>query len=88
MRILVILGLIALLFYLTKGLFARTSGSRREPKTRERTVPPAPNQELVKDPQCQTYVPISNAVSARIRGREVFFCSQDCMDQYLRGNGR
>jgi uncharacterized protein len=49
--------------------------------------PPAPEktargEEMVQDPQCGTYVPISLAVEKKIDGRKVYFCSKECRDAY------
>jgi uncharacterized protein len=49
--------------------------------------PPAPEktalgEEMVQDPQCGTYVPISLAVEKTIDGRKVYFCSEECRDAY------
>jgi YHS domain-containing protein len=41
-------------------------------------------EELVEDPYCHTYVPITNAVEATENGKKIFFCSQDCMKAYLK----
>jgi len=38
-------------------------------------------EEMVLDPQCQTYVPISEAVSRQGK----FFCSEECAQRYLAG---
>ena len=39
-------------------------------------------EELVKDPQCHAYVPVSQAVRAEIGGKKVYFCSMKCLEQY------
>ena len=45
-------------------------------------------EELVQDPQCQTYLPKGDALRARINGQEVYFCSEKCRDEYLAGRKR
>jgi len=35
-------------------------------------------EEMVKDPQCGTYLPKSDAYPAQIDGRTVYFCSPKC----------
>ncbi len=35
-------------------------------------------EEMVKDPQCGTYLPKSDAYPAQIDGRTVYFCSAEC----------
>jgi YHS domain-containing protein len=39
-------------------------------------------EELVEDPQCRAYVPVSQAVCTQLDGKKVYFCSQKCMEQY------
>lgn len=38
-------------------------------------------EQMVLDPQCQTYVPISEAVNRQGK----FFCSEECAKRYLVG---
>ena len=40
------------------------------------------SEDLVKDPQCGTYVPQSEAVKSSIGGEEHFFCSEECRNKY------
>ncbi|HOV85419.1 MAG TPA: hypothetical protein PLM79_03595 [Syntrophobacteraceae bacterium] len=40
--------------------------------------------ELVQDPQCGTYFLPGSGVSARIDGRKLTFCSEQCRDDYLK----
>ncbi len=39
-------------------------------------------EDMVHDPQCGTYVPKSDAVSALIDGQRHHFCSTECRDLY------
>jgi len=55
-------------------------------KQPERT-PPIPREigrgeDLVEDPYCHTYVPVSVAYRAHINGKIVYFCSQGCFENY------
>jgi YHS domain-containing protein len=43
---------------------------------------PAAGEELVEDPLCHTYVPLSQAFRTEIDGKTVYFCSQKCLEQY------
>lgn len=43
---------------------------------------PAGGEDLVEDPCCHTYVPVSNASRSVIDGKTVYFCSQKCLDTY------
>jgi len=39
-------------------------------------------EEMVRDPQCGTFVPRSGAVTRTINGEKHFFCSKKCRDAY------
>lgn len=43
-------------------------------------------EDLVKDPQCGTYVPKSSSIKATIGGEDHFFCSEDCRNKYREAN--
>ena len=48
----------------------------------KKTANPAQlGEQMVLDPQCQTYLPISEAVSRQGK----FFCSEECAQRYLAG---
>lgn len=52
-------------------------------KTGPAKIPnPEAGEELVEDPQCHAYVPVSQAVCAQIDGKKVCFCSRKCLEQY------
>ena len=58
------------------ALSAYRSGEQRTPRI--------PGEEMVRDPQCSTYVPRGRALARRIAGRTVYFCSAGCADAYER----
>lgn len=39
-------------------------------------------EDMVKDPQCGTYLPKSDAVPAQMNGRTIYFCSPACQKAY------
>ena len=39
-------------------------------------------EEMVRDPQCGVYVPVSSALKKKIKGEEVYFCSRECGEEY------
>jgi YHS domain-containing protein len=41
-------------------------------------------EELVQDPYCQKYIPISSALKKRIDRKLFYFCNQDCMKNYVK----
>jgi YHS domain-containing protein len=49
---------------------------------------PRVQDELVKDPVCQTYVVMSRAIRAEEGGAPLFFCSRECAARFRRGERR
>lgn len=39
-------------------------------------------EDLIEDPVCHTYVPVSQAYKREISGKDYYFCSQQCSDKY------
>ena len=44
----------------------------------------AAGEELVEDPYCHTYIPISQACRKEIAGKEHYFCSKECSEKYVK----
>ena len=38
--------------------------------------------EMVQDPVCKTYIPKRQAVNIVKKGREYFFCSRECAEEF------
>jgi len=75
-RAILLLILFSILLWALKGMFA--SGKARRP-TRGGT---SEGEEMVKDPVCGVYVPLSSSVRKITGGRTVYFCSDKCKDSY------
>lgn len=43
-------------------------------------------EQMVEDPQCGTFIPIGDAVSANIGGKQVYFCSKKCRKEYKKSH--
>lgn len=39
-------------------------------------------QEMVKDPNCNTYIPLDSAIVSKVNGRHHYFCSKECEREY------
>lgn len=39
-------------------------------------------EDLVEDPVCHTYVPLSQAYKKEISGKSYYFCSRQCGEKY------
>ncbi len=50
----------------------------------EHDVPPArlKGEEMVLDPECRTYVVKDRAVTRRLHGKLLSFCSETCAERY------
>ena len=44
---------------------------------------PAVEEDLVEDPACHTYIPVSQAYQKEIAGKNFYFCSKECRDGYI-----
>ncbi|OGP91569.1 MAG: hypothetical protein A2031_07340 [Deltaproteobacteria bacterium RBG_19FT_COMBO_43_11] len=40
-------------------------------------------EDLVEDPACHTYIPISQAYRKEISGRTYYFCGKQCYEKYI-----
>ncbi len=40
-------------------------------------------EEMVQDPICSSYVPISAAISIKTRQGYIYFCSGECRDKFM-----
>jgi YHS domain-containing protein len=72
-----------LLFWFIRSLFRGSSSpspARRDPRESATVVPPG--GELKKDPVCGTYVSTASALSRKVAGETVYFCSADCRDRF------
>ena len=83
MRLLIFLGLLILLYYLVKGWISPSKPRQTDRNEGERRL----ESEMVKDPHCQTYIPKNFAIRAHIAGRDYYFCSRQCMQEFKRDMG-
>ncbi len=51
-------------------------------KAVEKGTAPSPSEDLVEDPFCHKYIPISQAHIKEISGKKHYFCSRECCDKY------
>ena len=45
-------------------------------------------EDLVEDPVCHTYVPLSQAFKKEISGNNYYFCSKQCSEKYKSGKNK
>ncbi len=76
-RFILTLALLYLAYRVGKYIFQLSDEGSRKGPTEKIT-----SEDLVKDPQCGTYVPQSEAVKSTIGGEEHSFCSEECRNKY------
>lgn len=73
----------AALAYLVYRVFLRPAGSGGQvPGSRSSS---GEIDEMVQDPVCGTYVPLRDAHRRSLRGKEYFFCSDECARRFEEG---
>ncbi|PIE32766.1 hypothetical protein CSA56_14365 [candidate division KSB3 bacterium] len=77
-----LLALLAL-FWTGKHVFRQASSilhprQEGQDSSQEREI----DDDMVKDPVCQTYIPTSLAVQKIIDGTPVYFCSEECASKF------
>jgi len=75
LKLIIGIVVIYLLYKLIRTGFPSVGGKPGPAKIKN----PAAVEELVEDPQCHAYVPVSQAVQMEIDGKMVYFCSQKCL---------
>ncbi len=84
-KFLIILGLIYLAYRAVKS-WMLPGGSSRSKVSRE----PAGKVDdvMVKDPYCEVYFPKRNGVHLKINGKDLYFCSTTCKDNYIKQHSK
>ena len=84
-----VLALLLLLRIVLNFFFGRqpatAQGARRGPFQQRGPAAGSSKEggELVRDPQCGTYVPKARAIAASVGSQTSYFCSTTCRDAYL-----
>lgn len=71
-----------LVYFVIKKVIRSAIGTYKQEERKGRL----PGDEMVLDPECQTYVVKSRAVTRRIGNSPYFFCSENCARQYAEKN--
>ena len=73
---------IALAYIFYRALKNVLAGSPRTTKVRGNAVGQI-DDVMVKDPFCSVYFPKRDGVHAKVRGEDLYFCSEECRDRYM-----
>jgi YHS domain-containing protein len=65
---------------LIKSLALPSSKKSGEPFTQSGQV--ITDEKMVIDPHCHVYIPKREAITAKIAGKTVYFCSKECKEKY------
>jgi uncharacterized protein len=71
--------LAAWLIYVLLRLFFRVAIRWDGPAKPEKSPQ---GEDMVRDPQCGTYIPVSLALKKVVHGRTHYFCSEECRKAY------
>lgn len=77
-------------FFIVRALKKKLeSGKKETPPAPEKSTPREPvsaprarAEEMVLDPVCGSYVPISAAIAASKDGKTIYFCSEECRGRF------
>ena len=72
-RLIIILALVAGFIMLYRSLFGGASPSLNDPTEAA---------DMAQDPNCGTYVPKKQSITKSVQGKEYFFCSKKCSEEY------
>ncbi|OPY09286.1 MAG: hypothetical protein A4E68_00603 [Syntrophaceae bacterium PtaB.Bin095] len=78
-RIVAAIVIFYLLYRMAKWLF-HSSVKTADPLPTQKM--PEKTEDLVEDPCCHAYLPVSQAYKATLDGKTVCFCSRECYEKY------
>jgi len=79
LRLIFTVIIVYIIYRLAKGLFLP---SAKAPDKFPEKMTPIGGEDLVKDPYCNTYVPLSDAYKVSLGGKTAYFCSEECFKKY------
>jgi YHS domain-containing protein len=83
-RLLAAIVIFYLLYRIARWIFL-SSAKTSEPIPNRQA--PAITEDLVEDPCCHAYLPVSQSYQASIDGKTEYFCSEKCYRNYLQKKG-
>jgi len=83
--VLILLAVFLAVRFIKNSILARTgvrAGSASGPADKS-AAPEKEGEEMVLDPVCNSYIPLSSALSLYDEGRTRYFCTAECRDKFL-----
>lgn len=84
LRLLAAIVVFYLLYRMARWLFL---SSAEAPDAIPTPRHPAITEDLVEDPNCHAYLPLSQAHQASVDGKVHYFCSKACCESFIRKQG-
>lgn len=81
-RLLAAVVILYLLYRIARWLFLSSAKPSEQTSNRK---PPAITEDLVEDPYCHSYLPVSQSYKASIDGKTEYFCSEKCYRAFVEG---
>lgn len=82
--VLILLAVFLAVRFLKNTIMSRTGiGSVHGPGPEKDATPEKEGEEMVLDPVCNSYIPLSSALSVDDNGATVYFCTSVCRDKFL-----
>jgi len=78
-RFIVAIIIFYLLYRMARWLFL-SAGKASKPLPNQQM--PSKTEDLVEDPCCHTYLPLSQAYKVAMDGKAVYFCSEACYENF------
>ncbi len=73
-----------LVYMILKGRFSQKRSVRGRGTQAQKPAPPVRDEEeMVQDPVCESYVPMSEALKVRSRHGVVYFCGPECKEKFF-----
>ncbi len=73
-----------LVYMILKGRFSpKRRGMGGAPRPPKAEAPVRDEEEMVQDPVCESYVPMSEALKVRSRRGVVYFCGPECKEKFF-----
>jgi YHS domain-containing protein len=77
----IVVALFLYFLYRMSRRFLPSSPKKVKPLSGNQNLPRRA-EDLVEDPYCHTYLPMSEAFSWEERGKTLYFCSRGCLEAY------
>ncbi len=83
-RLVIVCALIYFIYRIIKWIFFTPLIKSQDMPGRQ--TPTLRGEDLVEDPYCHIYLPVSQAYKKPVDGQDLYFCSQKCLEQYILEN--